>query len=765
MSELDRRSGGAHELAGMQPDAAVSASDPGASASPTFDFTWRGELTGALGATAAMLPFVLSYGFIAFGALGPAAAQVGLGASVLSVVLGAWLFAALSRSRMPAASPSASSTIILSGAVLALVRDPTLRQQLPLLLAAVASVVAASGLLTMGLGLLRAGSLVRYVPQPVLAGFMNGVAILIGLSQVPPLLGLPAGAWERQGLSALAGWQAGALAVALGTAALVALIGRRWPRAPAPVLALLLAGTAVWAWQAAGSPPTGSALRVIGPLQPALPWPDVLAPLLHEAGRAALRPHLGTLAVTALLLALIGSLESVLNLAAVDQLSGERSAPNRELVALGLTNVLGATLGGLPLVYLRLRALAGWAAGGRTWRTPVLDAGALVLVFTLGLPLVQRLPTAVVAGIVVMLAWALVDRWSGRLVVQVLRGDRSADTLRNLAVVVLVCAATAVWGFVAGVGLGIVAAMLIVIGALERNLVRTRCTAVQLPSRRARRAPQEALLGNARPRIHVLELEGALFFGNSERVRAEVDALPPDATDCVVDLRRVSTLDASGALALAQADATLRRRGARLHLAGVLPGNRHGQALRAQGLDLDTDGGDGLAVYPDADHAIEAAEEAALERLAPELSQRPVPLESCQLFEGLDPAQRQRLRSCLRELRLAPGQQLFATGDAGPALYLVTAGSVSVLDPARTHRYASFSPGMCFGETAVLGGGGRTADAVADGATVLHELGGEAMHVLQREDPALAAQVYRNLARHLSERLRAAASGWRAAAG
>lgn len=170
-------------------------------------------------------------------------------------------------------------------------------------------------------------------------------------------------------------------------------------------------------------------------------------------------------------------------------------------------------------------------------------------------------------------------------------------------------------------------------------------------------------------------------------------------------------------------------------------------------------------MHPDADHAIESAEEAALERLMPEMSQRPVALESCQLFEGLDAAQRQRLRACLRELRLGPGEQLFATGDAGTALYLVTAGSVSVLDPARAHRYASFSPGMCFGETAVLGAGGRTADAVSDGATVLHELQGKDMDALQREDPALAALVYRNLARHLSERLRAAASGWRAAAG
>src|SRR5205085_1519315 len=79
-------------------------------------------------------------------------------------------------------------------------------------------------------------------------------------------------------------------------------------------------------------------------------------------------------------------------------------------------------------------------------------------------------------------------------------------------------------------------------------------------------------------------------------------------------------------------------------------------------------------------------------------------------------------------------------------------------------RFVSFSPGMIFGETAALDGGGRTADAVADIDSTVYALGAADLAQLEAADPAVAAQLYRNLARHLSQRLRDAAAAWRRAA-
>lgn len=746
---------------------------------------WRGEWRGALNATAALLPFALSFGFMVYGALGAAAGPVGLRAALVALVLAAVVMALLDRSQLPAAAPSASACLMLGGAVLALLRDPALAagtpQSLALLLAATALTVMLSGLTMMLLGLLKAGSLVRFVPQPVLAGFMNGVAVLIVVSQLPPLLGLPAGAWESQGLRSLAEWRGPAPLVAAGTVLLVAMLAWRWPRLPAPLLGLALAGTAVALWQGlapAGWP--GTDLPRIGLIEAPLPRLDTLAPLAGgggvPAGEAwqALAAHARLIGTTALLLALIGALESVLALATLDQQTGARSDPNRMLLALGASNVVSGLLGGLPLVYLRLRALATWAGGGRSLRAVLLGCGLLALVAGLGLPLLQHLSTAVVAGVLVVLAWTLVDPWTRQLLQAWRRGEHAPQRAMNLALVALVGLVTVGWGFAAGVAAGVLASMVVFVLVLQRSLVRDSFTAADFPSRRVHAPRDEQWLAPLRRRIAVLELEGALFFGSADRLVewgqrvAQAGAEAP--TDLIVDLRRVTTIDASGAFAINRLARELQPLGTRLHLAGVRPGGRHALSLAAHGLAVEAAAAPSealplLQAHADLDQAIEAAEAAALLRARPGGSDDTVPLAQCALAEGLDEPQLATLAACLRPRTLRAGERLFAQGDAGDALYLLTRGSVSVRDATSGQRFVSFSPGMCLGETAVLDGGGRTAEACADIDSELLEMPAAALAAWERSDPALAARLYRNLATHLSQRLRAAAAAWRRAAG
>jgi SulP family sulfate permease len=730
---------------------------------------WRNEVAGGFGAAVAMLPFVLTYGYIVFGASGAAAAQIGLTASVVSVTISALVMLLFSRSHLPTAAPSASTSVILGTLVVGLLRDPALEPTsaagIAQLLACTGATIAGAGMLLVVLGLLRAGRLARFVPQPVLAGFMNGIAILIVLSQVPVLLGVSVSAWARDGWSTLAGWQWPPLAAALATALLVAAIGRAFPRLPAPLLALVLAACLALALQAQWP---AFALAPIGPLQAAWPAPDALLPWLDRTGVDALLARHGTsMATTALLLALIGGLESVLGLAAMDQQLAARTDPDRELAALGLTNIVTGLFGGLFVVFLRLRAIATVTAGGRSRRAVLVGCALLALVFTLGLPLLERLPTAVVAGIVVMLAWTLVDGWTRRLVAQWWRGEHSVELVLSLAVVVVVCIATLRWGFAVGVAAGVFVAMLIFIRALNRSMFRLRYNAHDIPSRRIYPAALEEVLRTQRSCIEVLELEGALFFGNTERLADEVERLAPTTRFLVLDLRRVTTIDASGAVALDRIAERLARRQATLLLAGVTPDNRHGRSLREQGvheLPLRPGETELRRNHADADQAIEAAEASLLAAAGLPLQALALEPEQCELFDGLAPAQAERLRACLHPRELAAGERVFAQGDVGDAVYLLGRGSVSVVDLERGQRFVSFSPGMCFGETAVLDGGGRTADAIADTASTAYRLPATALATLDREEPAIAAHLYRNLAKHLSGRLRGAAAAWRRAA-
>ena len=107
-------------------------------------------------------------------------------------------------------------------------------------------------------------------------------------------------------------------------------------------------------------------------------------------------------------------------------------------------------------------------------------------------------------------------------------------------------------------------------------------------------------------------------------------------------------------------------------------------------------------------------------------------------------------------------------GDPGDRLYVITTGSINVFSAAASasgampQRFVSLSPGMMLGETAMLDGGGRSGEAVADGETEVHALDAPTLQSLRSEDPLLYAQVHRNIAVHLSQRLRAAAWAWRA---
>ena len=745
--------------------APTAATHPSSSSAPQPP-AWRSEALAGLGATAVMVPVVLVLALIAYGPAGALAAPLGITACLAGVVAGGLVMALVGRSPLPATAPSAAGALIFAGFIAKLLADPSIDlargADRGALVALGGAVALATGLLMALMGALRLGSLARFVPQPVLAGFMNGVAILIWLSQLPPLLGLPGGAWARHGLEALAQTQWRALLLGVATAAAVWAVARWAPRAPASLLGLV-AGTLAAEGATALWP--GLALQRVGALVATVPLPDALMPLLGDA-LPLLQHHAAELAATALLLALIGGLESILSILAVDQLQGTRSDPNRELLALGAANAVSGLLGGLPLVYLRLRAIATITAGGRSRRALVAGSLMLAAVFALALPLVSRLPAAAVAGIVMMLAVALVDRWTRNLFGQWRAGQRGPGLQQSLLLVATVCAVTLLWGFVAGVAVGMLIAMVIFVRAMNRSLLRARYTAAEIPSRRVYPSALEAVLAPQRERVQVIELEGALFFGSAERLAAEAEALAAGRAFMVLDFRRISTIDASGAVTLTQLAQRLARNGVALLLAGVTPGNRHGRALQAFGASPQAGPWQGHA---DADRAVEDAERRLLAQAGQQIDGLAVALADCALLEGFSAAQFARLQPLLRERRLATGEHLFRESDPGDALYIVTAGSISVVgaaaaDGSGQQRFVSFSPGMTLGETALLDGGGRTADGVADVDSTVFELSRAALQDLQASAPELTAQLYRNLARHLSERLRSAASAWRRAA-
>jgi len=596
----------------------------------------------------------------------------------------------------------------------------------------------------------------------VLAGFMNGVALLALLALLPLMFGWPVGALQHLGLAAMPAVQPATVVVGLITVAVIVGVPRLHRRLPATLIGLL-AGSGAYALLHTVAPQWS-----LGPLTGALPmaWPhlDTLAPLVSGLDDPLLRRHLAAALAAGVVMALLGTLELVLNSLALDQACHTRTNPRREVLALGAANLASGVVGGLPLLLLRPRALHMIDVGGRSRAGLFICCGLFALVGVVAVQLLALIPQVVVGGAMVIVYLISIDHWSLGLAGQWWRGRREADVQLALMVVLLVCGVTLVLGFPAAVAAGAMLSMMLFIRSMNRSLVRNRFTGDALPSRRIYAAADEARLGALRARVTVLELEGALFFGSADRIAELSDELEASCHTLVLDFRRVSLIDASGAVVLQQLSRRLDERGMALLLAGVSADNRHGRVLaQFVGERFAADHG-----TPDIDQAMERAELNLLRRAGHEPLREVVPIEQVSLMDGLDAPQRARLAACLQPRRLAAGECLFRQGDPGDRLYVITAGSIDVLSapvPGSTtlrQRYVSLSPGMMLGETAMLDGGGRSGEAVAVGDTEVHALDDQTLLRLREQDPLLYAQVYRNVALHLSQRLRAAAWAWRA---
>ena len=280
-------------------------------------------------------------------------------------------------------------------------------------------------------------------------------------------------------------------------------------------------------------------------------------------------------------------MDTLLAAVAVDSAIVERHDSNRVLRGQGLANVVSGGLGGTPVSYSTAIALATARGGARGWLAAMLGSVALLVAALAARPLLAMLPLAALAGVMLAVAASLTDRWTRVVARQAIAGHANAETAWGLAVVLLVCVVTVAFGFIAAVAAGVIVSMALFIGAMNRSLVRTPRHAATRTSRRTYPPDATRFLRAHGARIRTLDLEGALFFGTAERLSIEVEQLAATARFIVLDLRRVTTIDASGAVILERLWRQLARRGVELLLGGVGAHERHGVALLACGTFAD----------------------------------------------------------------------------------------------------------------------------------------------------------------------------------
>jgi SulP family sulfate permease len=721
---------------------------------------WGDVIGGSIGALI-VVPIILSCGIVSYQSIGSAFVTAGISAAFVAAVAAAVVSGLFGGSPLHVNSPKTTHAAILSGLIANVAIHHSFTDiyggdRAPAALMTICFLtLLVSGATQILLGASRMGALVKFVPYPVLAGFINGFAIQIILTQVPKLIGLDRGSQLLETLTGAVPVNWWSLGFAVLSGGLVFLAGRVSKLVPAAIIGLL-GGTMAQIFAANYVAPEELG-PVIGALPAGIPFVLRVDDILQFVSTTAFSRHAFLILATGVTLAFVSSIQSLLSISASERLSGIRPSSNRELMVQGAGNILSALFGGAPSGGSPNITQTVFANGGRTGVANL--AFAITLVgLSYGLSeVISLIPLSVMAGVVVVMTAGAMDKWTQQLLVRIGTSSEASnrrDLGMNLLVVVLVAALVVLAGALAALGVGMTAVFMVLLFRSNAKMVRRVLHADYLRSHTERpNAALDALEHHGR-RIVVIELNGPIFFGSTETVARSVERELPTADWVVLDLKRVGHFDSSGVMMLKRLDDVMIKSNKRLLLSYLPAGENQRHFLQIIGLTRPEKEG---RIFEDTDAALSRAEDELLIELGCfQNTADEVLLEKFDVFCGMTVDEIRMLTCLLTRQHRSAGEILIREGDRCRSLFFLAQGRVSVLSETngRTLRLASYRAGVTFGEMALLSNQPRAANVVAETPVVLLELTADAFERLTCTQPVLGIKLTRNLAVELSFRLR-----------
>ena len=600
-------------------------------------------------------------------------------------------------------------------------------------LSAVAAIMVAmvlSGVVFLWLGSRRRGDLIRFVPYPVVGGFLAGVGWLLfkgGIyvaSEVSPYFTPLSDLLET---SVLQRWLP---ALAFGV---ILLISVRVVKRPLVIPAVIAIGLVVFA---IGVVATGSSIEevreggwLLGPLKTEQPWqPWALRALGGADWLSVLESWAGI--VTAVFVTTIAIL---FNISGTELVLDRDLDTNQELRDVGVLNVVSGALGGIPGYHaLSLTALA------ERMRIDARAAGLIAALVPLaavvfGASVIGLIPRTIVGGVLVFLGLAFIVEW-------VWDKRRRLPPL-EYAVVLVILAGIIAWGFVPGVVIGLVLAVVLFAVSYGRiELVREVAFGETYRTNVDRPATERAELRELSDRVQILRVSGFVFFGSTnrllERIVHRIEHTPPRFL--VIDLRRATGVDSSAVVSFVKVLRLAETSGFEVVFTGA------SDPVRAQLTRGGVEETVGLVSFePDLDRGLQRCEDALLS--APSLTDAKREHPAAAGPDALPPG----LAAHLERVSLPEGTVLLHQDDPPGDVYVLESGRLAVetVTPEGTRlRLRTLRPGVVVGEITLYTGIPRTADVVAEAPSVVLRIGRESIERLEAEEPELAAALHRWLA-------------------
>ncbi len=721
--------------------------------------SWTNDVTaGAIGAVIAF-PIILNCGSIVSLPLGAHHATTGITAAFGATILVSLFRAICGGSPLHMVSPKSNYAAMIA-ALLALVATmpsfntafPSPDQRIAMLIAAGFLCTALAGSIQLALGIGGLGQFVKFIPYPVIAGFINGFAVILLLAQIPPMLGVKS--WSQLHLLTVGSgkFHPGTAAFGITTCVLTVWIPRFDKRVQSAIAGLVI-GTGCY-WILVKSVPGIELGGVIGAIPPAVPVSPQFAhfsTLVSSPAFAGLAPELLS---TALTLALIASLQSLLSISANDSVLGTRHNSNQELILQGAGNFFSGIMGGIPTGGSITVNRSVLESGGRG-RISNLAYGVVLLAMMAGLgKIIGMIPVPVMAGVIVATTLGQTDEWSRtllRLMSQQKRGQWSGELVINFCLVTTVAVMVVAFGVFPALIAGMVLAFIVFVRHSSQNVIRRTISGVHIRSRTSRPAASREALNLLAGQMAVIEVQGAIFFGSSDQLAQHLELSCKGIRIIIVDLKRATGIDSSGVVTLERIDKALTNAGCQLLLAHVAPDSPLQRSLCEMGFARVIQQGRALE---NLDLALSAAEELLLKDANSSIpDELEYPFEEFDILKGISSEDLACLSLLMVRIELPAGGLIVREGESSDSIFLLASGRVSVTRAisGRTIRFASYCPGICFGEIGMLTGRLRSADVRAETAVACWQLSGDTFRELSKSNPEMVQEMLKNISIGLAD--------------
>jgi SulP family sulfate permease len=613
-------------------------------------------------------------------------------------------------------------------------------------LVAIAATTLLTGAFFLVLGFLKLGELVRFIPYPVVGGFLAGTGWLLVKGSFGVMADFPLAISNTAALlqpDQLILWVPGTLF------GLLLFVGLRRIKHSLAMPAILSLVVVLFYFVLLA---TGTSIQevidrglLLGAVSGKATWQPLVLVNPLAADWTAILGQSGNIAV----ILIVTAVSLLLNASALELTFQQDIDLNRELRVAGFANILSG-LGGGAIGYHALDMSTLCYRTGARSRLPGLVAGAIcaVILFA-GVPLLAFIPTPILGGLLLfvglgfLVEW-VVDGWS-----KLPRSD--------YAVVLLILIVIGATDFLIGVSVGLVAMIVLFVLKYSRiNVIRHALSGAEMKSNVVRSVYHRQVLRNLGRHIYILKLQGFIFFGTAnallEQIRARVvDAEQPQVRHIMLDFRRVTGLDSSAVLSFVKARQIAEARGITLLLTDISESIQH--QFDQGGLFRN---GEGVRIFADLDHSLEWCEYQLLESERITDLIMPLTLRSQLAASGFEESNAACLMQFLEKVQVEEGEYLIRQGAEADALYFVEQGGVSVFlesEDGKQVRLNTMGPGTVVGELGLYLGTTRTASVIADSSTVAYRLSRAALFTMRKTEPELAAAFHEFVVRLLSERL------------